>query len=213
MDPFAIHVELSESWEELVPKAEEENEVTSQVPATKKDGHSLAHNANSDKRVANPASRSRSTTPLITTIRLSSAALPDDGAPHLPNQPNPITLATVDQPKPLAVILQPAASPTRSASVSILRLEEEEEVDGAESRPIEQEPAEVELEDVDEARVEAKAVAAPAVEVMQEEVEGDASPVEQPKKRVKRKANQSPQSAAAPKKSKSGSSLAAGKKA
>lgn len=93
-------------------------------------------------------------------------------------------------------------APTHFTTVSILSLEEEGEVDGAESRPIELEPAGAESEAVEEAGVEAEAVAAPAVEVVREEVEVDVSPMWHPKKRVKKKANQAPQPAATLKKAK-----------
>lgn len=72
---------------------------------------------------------------VITSIRLSSEPLPNNGTPHLENQLNPITLAAEDQPKPLEVILSLAASRTRFAIVPLpsVSVEGDCEIDGADS--------------------------------------------------------------------------------
>lgn len=81
--------------------------------------------------------------PLIKIIWLSAEALPYDGAPHLANQPNPITLAAADQSERLDVIMLLSASPTRSLIVLLPSGSEEEvDIDGTEGMipGVEEEP-------------------------------------------------------------------------
>lgn len=72
--------------------------------------------------------------PIITTIRMSADAAPSDGAALMLNQPNPITLASTDQPKPPNFILLIAASPIRSPTIPLpSNLMASEEFDRVES--------------------------------------------------------------------------------
>lgn len=209
MDPLTIHVKLSESQEDLIPTEEQGNEVSSNPPVAGKDGDPTTCGILSDQRTASHAMRAGSVPPLVTYIRIFSEPIPDDGALHLANQPNLITMATVDQPEPLDVILSIAASPTCSAIVPLPSdsMEEEDcEIDttdcvcqGVEKVPLE-EPTVVE-----EAQEEP---------VMEERADADneSAPIEQPKKkRIKRKDNRAPQPESAPKKKKVASSPVASK--
>lgn len=94
----------------------------------------LARGGSSKPRTKKQATRASAAPPIITTIRMSADAAPSNGPQHFPNQPNPITLTTPDQSKPFEVILQLAASLTRS--IILLpsgSLASKEEFDGAES--------------------------------------------------------------------------------
>lgn len=155
----------------------------------------------SNKRVGVSVAASQRAAPQITTMRLSAAAVPNDGAPHLANQPNPITLATAEQLEALNVILSLTASPTRSATVLILSSEEEMEDDGTESRRprVEEEPTVVESEVAEQE----KAAVEPQVEKVQQafvEVEIDSAPTVKPKNLIKSKANRAPKLESVPKK-------------
>lgn len=119
MDLFAIHVELSKSWEELAPFEEQESEVFSLSLAAEKVTEQPTCGDLSSQCVTSCTTRVDLVLPLIATIHLSSDPLSDDGVPQLENKSNPITLAAADQLEPLEVILSLTASPTCSATVPI----------------------------------------------------------------------------------------------
>lgn len=92
--------------------------------------------------------------------------MPSDGTPHLANQPNPITIDAADQPESLGLILQIAASPTRSAIVPMpsRSMDSTEEVDGADN--VRQDIKELMIEQPNDALPEVNEM--PAVNVVSE---------------------------------------------